>query len=431
MGASASSASRPVAAATIAPRRPRAATASTTRPASDSSVAVTIVNTFTTSGSRARVTVRECHGAAGDPTAACTTDVQTLNRAVTRVTQCNASTNGGGGTLRCSVDVTNRFVGIRDQQVDRRPSTSASVPVTASPTPAIRSRRASTGAAITQCNGSANGGTLVGLTCTATGHARSRAIAVTINQCNGSTNGGGALVICSVRMSQHVHRDRWDHGSRWIGHGGRPPAPPDEHDRRDRSRPRVAATPLALLGLLLVFAFTFVVSGLAASPRETSPWTPSDVASDRDLRPGSIHESLPGPVDIDRATFASGGLMASDDLSAPDSMDVSRPRRLPRAHSALAGCGAVSNPTVPPPAYSCEDVPSGACQEQADGLLRSGRGDRSARSRWSAPVGNCTRAGGAGTATITLVDNTDRASGLVIRGRSEPRPEPRLFRAGA
>ena len=52
-------------------------------------------------------------------TAACTTDVRDPDRAVTKVTQCNASTNGGGGTLRCSVVVTNRFIGIKIGQVQR------------------------------------------------------------------------------------------------------------------------------------------------------------------------------------------------------------------------------------------------------------------------------------------------------------------------
>jgi hypothetical protein len=56
-----------------------------------------------------------------------------------------------------------------------------------------------TGAAITQCNSSANGGTLVGLTCTATGTMTAGHI-VTINQCNGSANGGGSLVICSASL---------------------------------------------------------------------------------------------------------------------------------------------------------------------------------------------------------------------------------------
>src|SRR5450432_3383387 len=72
---------------------------------------VTVVNTITASGGSATVTVRECHGAAGDPEAACSTTTTTLTETVTAVTQCNGSINGGGGTLRCSVQVTNDFIG--------------------------------------------------------------------------------------------------------------------------------------------------------------------------------------------------------------------------------------------------------------------------------------------------------------------------------
>jgi hypothetical protein len=56
---------------------------------------VTVVNTITASGGTARVTVRECHGAAGDPQAACSTKVTNLTKPVTAVTQCNSSINGG------------------------------------------------------------------------------------------------------------------------------------------------------------------------------------------------------------------------------------------------------------------------------------------------------------------------------------------------
>ena len=35
-----------------------------------------------------------------------------LTTPVSAVTQCNDATNGGGGTLRCSVQVTNNFVGL-------------------------------------------------------------------------------------------------------------------------------------------------------------------------------------------------------------------------------------------------------------------------------------------------------------------------------
>jgi hypothetical protein len=163
---------------------------------------VTVANRFTASGGTARVTVRECHGAAGAPTASCKTTVNNLKRPVTQVTQCNNSINGGGGTLRCSVRVTNTYVGIAigatsavtvNQCVGSTPP-----PTGCDPFPAT-----TTGAAITQCNGSANGGTRVQLTCTATGRTSSHH--VRINQCNGSANGGGALVICSASIAnRHV-----------------------------------------------------------------------------------------------------------------------------------------------------------------------------------------------------------------------------------
>ncbi|HVL54298.1 MAG TPA: hypothetical protein VM344_08575, partial [Vitreimonas sp.] len=159
---------------------------------------VTIQNTITAVGGSATVTVRECHGAAGDPEAACTTYVMVLTEPVTNVTQCNDSMNGGGGTLRCRVQITNTFV-VQDPQptnvtVNQCVGSGDGIANNCDPFPATTS-----GATITQCNGSANGGTLVELRCTATG-TQSDAFSVTVNQCNGSTNGGGALVICSANI---------------------------------------------------------------------------------------------------------------------------------------------------------------------------------------------------------------------------------------
>ena len=162
---------------------------------------VTVVNTITASGGSAEVTVRECHGAAGDPEAACTTTTDVLTEPVTAVTQCNDATNGGGGTLRCSVDVTNNFVGVDPAAtaatVNQCVGSGDGITTGCDPFPAT-----TTGATITQCNGSANGGTLVELTCTATG-TESSGLGVTINQCNDSTNGGGALVICSANIENN------------------------------------------------------------------------------------------------------------------------------------------------------------------------------------------------------------------------------------
>jgi hypothetical protein len=159
---------------------------------------VTVVNTITATGGSATVTVHECHGAAGAPSAACTDKTSVLTEPVTTVNQCNDSINGGGGTLRCSVQITSNFYSLSPGStavtVNQCVGSGGGITTGCDPFPAT-----TTGAAITQCNGSANGGTLVGLTCTATGTMAS-ARALTINQCNGSANGGGALVICSASL---------------------------------------------------------------------------------------------------------------------------------------------------------------------------------------------------------------------------------------
>lgn len=163
---------------------------------------VTIDNTFTTSGGSATVTVRECHGAAGDPSAACTTSTELLTEPVTSVTQCNGSINGGGGTLRCSVVVTNRFVGVGNTEtattVDQCVGSGDGDTTGCAPFPATTS-----GAAVTQCNGSANGGTLVGLECTVAGTSSASHI-ITIDQCNDSGSGGGGLVICTTNITTNA-----------------------------------------------------------------------------------------------------------------------------------------------------------------------------------------------------------------------------------
>lgn len=163
---------------------------------------VTVVNTITAGGGSGTVTVRECHGAAANPQAACVITKKSLTTPVTAVTQCNGSINGGGGTLRCSVSVTNDFVGVSPgataATVNQCVGSGDGLTTGCDPFPAT-----TTGATITQCNGSANGGTLVGLTCTASG-AKAAALGVTINQCNGSGGGGGGLVICSASITNIV-----------------------------------------------------------------------------------------------------------------------------------------------------------------------------------------------------------------------------------
>jgi hypothetical protein len=165
---------------------------------------VTVVNTITPPGGFATVTVRECQGAA-DAENACTITTQILTTPVTGVNQCNGSTNGGGGTLRCSVDVTNNFYGLSPTETAATVNQcngsgagpSGDITTGCTPFPAD-----TTNATITQCNGSANGLTLVELTCTATG-TKPSVRAVRVNQCNGSGNGGGSLVICSTNIENN------------------------------------------------------------------------------------------------------------------------------------------------------------------------------------------------------------------------------------
>jgi hypothetical protein len=166
---------------------------------------VTIVNTITGTGGTATVTVRECTGSAGVPETACTTTTDTLTEPVTAVTQCKGSINGGGGVLRCSVEVINNFVDIDpaetavtvNQCVGSGESGAIGTTIVCDPFPATTS-----GATITQCNGSANGGTLVGLLCSASG-TESAGLAVLIDQCNGSANGGGTLLVCTASIENN------------------------------------------------------------------------------------------------------------------------------------------------------------------------------------------------------------------------------------
>jgi hypothetical protein len=170
---------------------------------------ITVVNTITAAAGTASVTIRECLGSAGAPTDgsgsggfACQTVTTALTSPVTAVNQCNSSINGGGGTLRCSLKITNNFVGVSPgataATVNQCVGSGGGITTGCSPFPA-----ATTSAAITQCNGSANGGTLVSLTCTATGSMAS-ALPVTITQCNGSANGGGALMNCSASLTSNA-----------------------------------------------------------------------------------------------------------------------------------------------------------------------------------------------------------------------------------
>jgi len=221
---------------------------------------VTVANTFTAGGGSSRVTVRECHGAAGDPSAMCRTTVRILSRPVTQVTQCNSSINGGGGTLRCSVKVVNTFIGVGPGStaatVNQCVGSGGGISTGCDPFPATTS-----GATITQCNGSANGGTLVQLRCTATG-SKSAARTVRINQCNGSANGGGALVICSASVVNRVGT------TDTTTTGGRPTVPPTDTNMAPVSRSSADGL-LAVAVLASAFVLAFATIARRTSRRAT------------------------------------------------------------------------------------------------------------------------------------------------------------------
>ena len=167
---------------------------------------VTIVNSFTATGGYATIKIHECHGSAGAPlSGACATTTRTLSEPVTKINQCNGSVNGGGSTLRCHVYLTDNFYGVSpgstaatvNQCVGSGAGGIVGQTINCNPI------QSTTSAAITQCNGSANGLTLVHLNCTATGTMAS-ARRVTINQCNGSANGGGALIECTANVSSNA-----------------------------------------------------------------------------------------------------------------------------------------------------------------------------------------------------------------------------------
>lgn len=227
---------------------------------------VTIVNTITPTGGSAVVSVRECHGAANDAEADCSASQAgvLLAEPVSVVNQCNNSLNGGGATMECSVNIINNFVGVDPDPVDDATVNQCNgsgagpggdITTGCDPFPAN-----TTDATITQCNRSANGLTLVEMTCTASGTA-SAAFVVTVNQCNDSVNGGGSLLICSATIANNVVA------------GATPTPAPTDTPTTGGSTPRptppatdVSGTPkadgsgpAAVLAALFLFATTLIV----------------------------------------------------------------------------------------------------------------------------------------------------------------------------
>ena len=171
---------------------------------------VQITNNLPGSGPMASQSVSQCNltGAGGGSFVNCTvritnnfTDIDPGTTAF-GVTQCDDSASGGGSFVRCSAQVSNTFpdvsptgsAGTVNQcNASGDGATGGCVPPPATPP----------GATIVQCNGSANGGTLVGLTCTAPG-TLATSQTLTVDQCNRSANGGGSLVDCSAGVTAAV-----------------------------------------------------------------------------------------------------------------------------------------------------------------------------------------------------------------------------------
>ena len=186
------------------------------------------------------------------PTASCTTVTQVLSEPVTAVRQCNGSINGGGGTLRCSVRVTNNFVGVdlgslgRDDEPVRRfgrrnHDRLRSLPGdhhrrSDHPVQRLGQRRhAGRADAARRPDG------------------MSSAHRVTINQCNGSANGGGALGhLLGEDQQQRRGPTGGDRRWRWSD------ASPDRRDHDHRSG-SVERGHLLVIGAIFLFAFVIVV----------------------------------------------------------------------------------------------------------------------------------------------------------------------------
>lgn len=193
----------------------------------------TLVQSNTGSASAANVSFSQCNGVGGGggqtvtcnvvivntltASAATTGSVVVINGGapvsspdlVTTVDQCNGSAGGNGSTITCAVQVTNNIavdspaaataVSINQCNANQANDGLSNAPNTCLPFPANTS-----GATITQCNGSGNGGGLVFPShCDASGMVSS-SLPVTINQCNGSANGGGDMVNCSASMTTNV-----------------------------------------------------------------------------------------------------------------------------------------------------------------------------------------------------------------------------------
>lgn len=162
---------------------------------------VTVVNTINGSTRSSTTTVtRLCTlGPCSTPNGTFTTHSSSL---VTMVQQCNNSDNDAAHTISCEVHITNNIsAGTPNAKPLTKASTNQCVDSAAPPKVRCTPFPATAGAAtVTQCNGSANGGTGT-VDCAVDPASKvSRAIPIRVNQCNGTGNPGGSVVSCEASL---------------------------------------------------------------------------------------------------------------------------------------------------------------------------------------------------------------------------------------
>jgi hypothetical protein len=136
----------------------------------------------------------DCTGS--DPTITSYPDV------VTSINQCNNSGNDAAHPVNCSVTIRNFISADTPGAAPLGTVTSnqcvGSGEILCTPTPAN-----TTGATVTQCNGSGGGGGGA-VACTVPGGTVSAAIPIQVYQCNGTANKGGSVVTCSANIQTTI-----------------------------------------------------------------------------------------------------------------------------------------------------------------------------------------------------------------------------------
>jgi hypothetical protein len=158
------------------------------------------------------VTIKECHGAAYTVLLAteCTTTVIIDDELTDSVSQCNGTLNGGGSNVTCAVIVNNHFSGSPTPAIATLNQCIGSGAGGTSPTgtPLNCAPPGSTsGATVTQCNGSVNGGGApLRVNCDLPAGTQT-ALPLTIDQCNGTVNGGGSVLFCHTQITDTYNID--------------------------------------------------------------------------------------------------------------------------------------------------------------------------------------------------------------------------------